>query len=845
MSKFYTNVNMFGNKLLVRGHDSGKRYQKAVKYKPTHYIISDTAGVKTNFKTLDNKKVSKIQFESIKEAKKFIDDYKDVSNFNIYGLEKYAYTYIFENFEENFDYHLDQINIGTIDIETDSSSGFPEADDADKQIISIALRKKDQTFVLGYFPYISKNKNVIYIQCKNEEELLLKFLEIWTYLDLDIITGWHIVAYDIPYIVNRIRRILGEDYVKKLSPWGMVHAIVTRDDRGNEINSYRIIGIENLDYELAYKKFTYVKQESYALDFIGFVELGEKKVDYHSVGYETLNQLYTQNFELFIDYNIQDVDLVYKLNEKLGLIEQIITLAYMARVNFTDAFTSVLIWDVIIHNYLMNDKTVIITNTKREKKLQKIMGAYVKSPLVGSHDWVVSFDLNSLYPHLIMQYNISPETIDHYDYTFKDTFSVEDLIEKAHLNNATVINNFNKNLTVTPNGVYFKKNTRGFLPKLMELLYTNRDSIKKKMIALKKENQLEPSKEKQNEISKSNNMQMALKILLNSAYGALTNEWFRYFSINLGEAITYSGQLSIKWIAEYMNKYLNNILKTDNVDYIIASDTDSLYVQFGPFVEKFKLNNLEPIEISRKIDLACKEKIEPYMNKVYQDLASLMNAYDQKMFMKRENIASRGIWLAKKKYILNVWNEEGVEYSKPKLKLTGVEAIRSSTPYYLRENIKKCIGIIMNENNDALITFIDDFREHYKTLQFAQIASPSSVNNMVKYTNKSTGLYEPKTPIYVRGSILYNFMLNKTNTQNKYHKIKDGDKVKWAYLKVPNPIHENVIASPGALPEEFKLQNYVDYDLMFENTFINPIKHITKVINWDVEKTNNLMDFFQ
>lgn len=843
MSKFYTNVIQYGNKILVRGHYSGKRFEQSVKYKPKHFVLSKNNN-KTKYLSLDEKPVSDISFDSIKEAKEFVEKYKEVSNFPIYGFNRYAYTYIYENYKENFDYHMNQINIGTLDIETDSSSGFPNIKVADKEITAITIRKNNITIVLGSGEYKPHKENIKYIKCKNEEELLSKFIEIWKFFDLDIITGWNIETFDIPYLINRINRILSEDDSKRLSPWGIIRD-ATYYRAGREMICYDIFGISVIDYLNAYQKFTFVKHESYKLDYIGFVELNERKVDYRNLGYESLHDLYTRNFQLFIEYNIQDVDLVYKLNEKLGLLEQIISIAYMARVNYDDAFTSVLIWDVIIHNYLLTKNIVIPTNVEKEKKTHQIAGAYVKPPIVGMHEWVVSFDLNSLYPSLIMQYNISPETICEFYQGLKNEYgyNIEKLINKEHLNDPLITKIFNENKTFTPNGATFRKDKKGFLPNLMELMYNDRDKYKKSMLEYKKQNNEKPSEDLRNLISKSNNMQMALKILLNSAYGALTNEWFRYYNNNLGEAITYGGQLSIKWIMFYMNEYLNKVLNTKNKDYVIASHTDSLYVNFGPLVKKLNITNKSHLEITRILDTICKDKIVPYIDKCYDELSQLMNAYDQKMKMKRENIASKGIWLAKNKYILNVWNEEGVEYNKPKLKLTGVEAIKSSTPYSCRENIKQAISIIMNENNDKLIEFIENFKEKYKTFSFEEMSFPRGVNGINDYYDP-VKIYQKGTPIHVRGSLLFNNLIQKHNLLNKYQPIMNGDKIKFSYLLLPNPIKENVISSPNELPKEFNLNKYLDYNLMFEKSFIKPIKQITDVIYWKLEKTNDLKDFF-
>jgi len=390
----------------------------------------------------------------------------------------------------------------------------------------------------------------------------------------------------------------------------------------------------------------------------------------------------------------------------------------------------------------------------------------------------------------------------------------------------------------------YRKDVRGFLPELMEKMYNDRVIFKKKMLVAKQQYQKTKTKELEKEISRCNNIQMAKKISLNSAYGAIGNQYFRYYKLANAEAITMSGQVSIRWIECKMNSYLNKILKTNDVDYVIASDTDSIYLNMGPFVETvYKGREKTTEEIVRFLDKVCAMEFEKYIESSYQELADYVNAYDQKMQMKRENIADRGIWTAKKRYILNVWDSEGVRYDEPKLKIMGLEAVKSSTPAPCRQKIKDALKIVMTKTENEMISFIDNFRKEFNQLPPEEISFPRSINDIDKHKSSST-LYSKGTPIHARGAILYNHLIKEKKLDKKYAKIQNGEKIKFCYLKLPNPIRENVISYIQEFPKEFELDKYIDYDLQFSKAFLDPMKVILDSIGWRTEKTVTLDSFF-
>lgn len=842
MTRFYTNVSLNRDDILLRGYENGERVQVRIPYKPTLYEHSkDGSG---EYRNIRGAKCFAIKFDSISEARKHLKQFENVSGKTIYGLSNFVYTFINEHYKY-IDYDPKMISKVNIDIEVAADQGFPDIQTADKEITAITLKKDDIYIVLGCGEFKTDNEKVKYIRCADESELLLKFLDVWRSKSVspDLITGWNVEMFDIPYIVNRISRVLGTHMAKKLSPWELLEERKI-EIAGKDYQAYVPVGISTLDYLQLYRKFSFTMQESYRLDHICNIELGERKMDYSE--YDSLFDLYKKDYQKFIEYNIRDVDLVDRLDDKLKFIEQVFAIAYDGRVNYQDAFTSVRMWDIIIHNYLLSQKIVVPQNKKGEKERQ-IIGAYVKDPQVGMHKWVVSFDLNSLYPHLIMQYNISPETYKGQISTLGGDEGVDKILN-GYLNEPSIRNQLMvQNLTCAASGCMFDKDFQGFLPKLMQMMYDDRVIYKKKMIEAKRAQEANPCYENEKAIAQNHNMQLAKKIQLNSAYGALSNEYFRWFDPKLAESITLSGQLSIKWIEREMNKYLNNLFKTKDVDYVLACDTDSMYITLDNLVRQCLGENYETTDAVKFLDRACKDRIEPFIDACYQQLSEYVNAYAQKMKMKREAIANKGIWTAKKRYILNVWNNEDVQYTEPKLKMMGIEAVRSSTPQACRNNIKKCINVIMNETEDDTISFIQKFKKEFETLPFEDVAFPRGCKDLSKYSDPNM-IYkkgsEGATPIHVRGALLYNWFIKQKKLDQRYQKIQDGDKIKFCYMKLPNPLRENVFACPNTLPRQLGLDQYIDYDLQFEKSFVEPIKTILDCIGWRVEKKASLDDFF-
>ena len=817
---------------MVCGYLDGKRYLDKANYKPYLFLPSEEP---TGFKTLDGKWARKKEFKTIWEAKQFAWDYQKVDNFTFYGMTQFAYPFIRDKFA-NCQYDHNLIKTVIMDIEVSTENGMPDLEKADKEITAITLMYKDITFAFGYGDFNPSDPVVKYFKCTDEEDLLKKFLTVWT-SDLfrpDVVTGWNTNMFDIPYIINRIIQMFGETEAHRLSPWGVLTPR-QYEFRGRLVNVFTIQGISSLDYFEMYRKFILTPRDSYSLNNIAFEELGERKTDYSE--YESLNGLYKNNHQLFMEYNIRDCQLVQKLDNKLKLLELVYIFAYDSGVNFEDTLTAVRLWDVAIHNKLLDDHIVI--PQRKETLRGRPVGAFVKIPEPKAHDWVVSFDLASLYPSLIMAYNISPDT---FKGMVKISKSHDEKVDDWLVGMPENIDTYLKEhqLSMAANGAMFSKEKQGFLSVLMEELFEKRKVYKKKMIDAKKEYERTKDENLKNDIAKYHNLQMTAKVKLNSAYGALANEGFRFYDIRLAEAITLSGQLTIKFAMQEVNNYLNEYLGTKNFDYIITSDTDSLYVNMGPLVKTWGM--ADPKEIVARLDKFCAQEMQDMLDKTYTELSNRMHCHKQALFMKRESICEKGIFLSKKHYVLKVWDNEGVSYDPPELKMTGIEAVRSSTPISVRKAIKETFDIIMNGTEADVQKYIKEFRERFDELPFEEIAKSSTLNGLQKYSD-TVRMYKSGCPMHVRGAIIYNKILKQAGLTGKFNPIFEKDKLKFCYLVMPNPTMQDVISVPAVLPKPLGLHKYLDRETQFNKTYLEPMKKVLEVVGWEHRKRNKMSQF--
>jgi len=831
---FYTHAFRHGKVIKYTGYENGDKVSYTIPFRPSLYV---TTKKEAKWHALNGTPVEPIHFGSMSEATEFMKQYKDVPNFDIYGNTNYVAQYINEEFPGNIEWDRSLINVTSLDIECKFGEGFPDPALADQEVTAITTKNNidDVYYTFGCGDYdkeksIMQTHEVRYIKCGNERELLHKFLYHMAKTSPDVLTGWNIEFFDIPYLINRIAKIIGGNKEKMLSPWRMIDKREVQQPFSNNMRvKYDIKGITCLDYLAIFKKFafTYGPQESYKLDNIANVVLGEKKLDFGEAS--DLNELHDTDYQKFIDYNIKDVELIDRMEDKLGLITLCLTMAYKGGVNYDSVLGTVAIWDSLIYRDLHSRNITIPQNEESTKGAYP--GGYVKEPHVGMHDWVCSFDLNSLYPSIIMQYNMSPETI-----LLDDELGVN--VESV-LNSK--VKNTHPNTALAVNGTRFDTSKPGVLPQIIQEIYNERVKFKQKQIKAEQELELSGNKSEQYNLEKrigiAKNQQLALKILLNSLYGAMGNKWFRYFDMRIAEGITLTGQATIKWAEQHLNNYLNKTLKTDK-DYVVAIDTDSVYVTLDEFVKRFKPEN--PVNF---LDKLCSTALENTLKDSFNELYINLGGIENKMVMGREVIADRGIWTAKKRYILNVHDNEGVRYASPKLKIMGIEAIKSSTPAICRQALKDMFKRIIETDEETVQADIQNFKNIFSQASAEEVSFPRSVQNIRKWTDKET-IYKKGTPIHVRGALMHNHLIDDQKLQKKVEKIHGGDKVKFTYLRKPNPTKENVIAFVDYLPRQFKLEDHIDYNLQFEKTFLSAIEPVLTAVGWESERSITLESFF-
>jgi DNA polymerase elongation subunit (family B) len=831
-NKWYTSVKQIGNNIYVRGYDNGEHYKDKVEYYPTFFVRSKTP---TEYKTLHNQYVAPVNPGTIKESRQWLEQYREVEGFDVYGNENSIYQYISDAYPAEIEFDINKIKLVTIDIETTADNGV-DVESANEQIVLITLQhystKKTLTWGINPFPF--KVENNTYFECKDEADLLRKFLDYWESDYPEVVTGYNVRTFDIPYIVKRCQKVLGESEAKRLSIWKAIREKRITTSNGKEDLTYDLYGIATLDFLELYKKYSFKNPENYRLDTVAENELGEKKLDHTE--YDTFNEFQQKNWELFTKYNIQDVNLVDKLESKLKLIEMAMALAYQSKTNYEDVFHQVTMWDAIIYNYLKK-RNIVIPRKRISDKDHKFEGAYVKEPIPSKYGYTVSLDATSLYPHIIMGVNISPETIVNEHFSGIDVDSILD--QKVDTSKYP-------NYSIAPNGAMYRKDVKGFLPEIIEEMFEKRKQFKQLMLAAQQENEINPSEDLKKKIAGYRVKEQGLKACLNSAYGASGSPYFRFYDLRNAEAVTSWGRLAIRWASDKLNDYLNNALQTTDVDYVTYIDTDSLFLNVQPLVDKlFEGKDPKKEQVVNFLDKLFATKVQNYLNRVYDELAEYMHSYSQKLHMKREKIADSFVILAKKKYFINVWDNESVRYHAPKLAITGLEAIKSSTPKFCKIKIKEAFNLFVNGTEQELVNFIEQTKKEFYALPPEDVSFPRGISDLIKYQDhKNIYKKDVSVPMNARASLLYNHHVNKKGLTNKYPLIRNGDKIKYCYLKLPNPIKENVIGFVQRFPKELGLDKYVDYGVQFDKTFLQPLRPILDIIGWSEKETNTLDNFF-
>ena len=863
MTKFYTNFMMKSNgNVAVRGYDNGSQFFEEYPCSPSLFVV-DHGSVQSKYKSIEGQPLREKKFDNPHQAREFIKTYEGVESYPIFGFPSFEYMEISKRFPTS-DYDPQAVRIFTIDIEVDTSvevggvlksGGFPDPQVAKFPVnaISVVYGETCYAFGVGEFDPSSLTEDygmtVVFYGFESEHELLCSFVEFWSTHCPDIVTGWNIEGFDIPYLVNRIGQVIGETSVRQLSPYGVVRSRTFTGKFGKEEVSYNISGIAILDYLQLYLKHTFVTRSSYKLDNIAFVELGERKIDYEG----NLFTLYRENPQLFFEYNCKDSILVNRLEKKIGLISLVMSISYFAKINYQDTFSPVKTWDVIISNRLY-DEGIVVPNSIPRRTASQYEGAYVKEPKPGRFGWGFSVDKNSMYPLNIRSFNIGPDT---YVRTSDLTPELINLRQRVIVSgvdslvsreiDTSILKKYNYSMTA--NGEFYRRDFEGILSRLVKELYEGRTADKK--ASLKAKAEYESLKDDMNVdrgtlralmsiVNLKGTSEKAKKVLLNSLYGALANEYFRFYRTKDAEAITISGQLGIKYLGKRISDYICSVTK-EQEDKCIYSDTDSCYFDIQSLVDKVS----DKVPSSKMVDFLdefIEKKIQPEINKTLDDLCEYLNAYQNAMGAKREAIFSSAIWTGKKRYALHVWDLEGVRYHEPKVKVTGIETQKSSTPEPVRDALMDSLGILLSGTELELREYVSEFREKFSDIPIEDIAFPRSVNGIEKYQTES-GAPGKGCPIHVKAAITFNNFVAK-RYPDLHQPISSGDKLKYIHLKEPNPFGSPVFGFSDNPPREVDIRPYVDFDMQFEKSFLSPLEILVKSVAWSLEDKSSLDDFF-
>lgn len=841
MTSFYTNVRRVGNSILVRGYENSVPFDRKIEYQP-HLFVPLKDGGESEYHVFKTKTpVRKKDFESISAFDDFVETYKDVPNFQMFGCSNIIRQFLTSYFPGEIKWSFDLAKVWFFDIETCANHGFPEASVADQEMLLITMIEKTEQkmYVWTRRPISPDNeifktfKSVEVRLFENEREFLIDFSMFMRTTRIDILTGWNSESFDIPYIVNRIKRVLGDNFVKLLSPWKIVKSRVVKPDNFDPYETYDIGGITHLDALDLYKKFNPGSQESFALDNIAYVELGKRKV---AIPVETFKESYQpEHWEQFVLYCCIDTYLVYEIDYKMQHTSLAMQLGFMAKCPFIDVISAMRLWESIIYNYF-HERNIVEEFLKPRNHKEKIVGAYVLEPVPGKYGTTFSIDAAQLYPSMMMQHNISPETL----LRMIDGVSIDRIMA------GEISDEFDPETEcLSANGLVTTKSFRGFIPELVDMMGNLRKSAKKEMLRINQQiEDLKALNSDSTEIAILDNMakgldvkQKGLKVASNSLYGATALPYFRYYDPRLAEAITSTGQVMLKTCMNVINTTLNKIAKTSGIDYVLAADTDSNYVLIEPILNMLlKSKNLEKTaeNIVDVVEAFVQKGIQPLLDKKFDVLLSKLGAYEKQIFFKLENIGTSILITGKKRYAFDILYSEGVRYKEPKIKVTGLEIVRSTTPKMVRGYLKEALTICMRGTESEVQSYISGIKSKFRTHEYQDISFSSSGNGLSTYSSNSS-IYAKGTPIHVRGALLHNHHLNRLGLKEKYSLINEGEKLKFVALKLPNPIMENVISFIGKIPIEMDLVKYVDKDIQYQKAFLKPITGILDVIGWEPE----------
>ena len=826
---FYTSIVYSSNNLYIKGYkENGESLVGKKEFKPFLF----TRG-KGEYKGFNGEPLQKKTFKNYFELKEFVkerDCYGMGISSNSVNRNDLIYSYICDAFPEEITYNQDYICVLNYDIETSSREGFPNYDNPVEEIYSISCsvtRFGERKYYVFGTKNCTSEKIKNFNHYDNEEAMLKAFCYFVKEQNVDAITGWNSFRFDMPYLCSRITYKYNENWLKKFSPFDMMpkrveKKVFNRKTRQEEeFIIYDIPGVNDLDMMRLYGKFnTY--NGSLSLNNIANKELGEKKTDHSE--YKGLDDLYENNYNLFLEYNLHDVELVDGIADKLKYIDLACSVAYLSKTFFEDSLGTIKTWDNLIYDYLLNKKNIIIPKMKVNDKDRQNRGGRVKDSFLGMSKNVVTTDATSLYPTIMMSLNISPET-----YVKKIDCDENKLLEHKYDLNYLKEGNF----ALASNGCIFDREKQGVIPYLVEHIFDQRVLYKNLM---KKEKE-KREKGDPNLVSKYDVFQYAFKILINSIYGAFSSQHFRYFDLDLAEAITVSGQNIIRVSDKVINNYLNTYLgNSSEKEYVVMSDTDSCAISLNDVVEKEN-----PEDVCQFLIDFYDGKIAPEIEKSFVEFSDYCNFYQNKISFKREKVIDKMLITSKKRYGMTVLDNEGYRYDTPEMVVKGLEIVRSDTPPAAKEKLELALKIILTKTEKELQEFVSEFKNEYHRLPLEDIAFPSGVNGLEKYGNRTIGFIKG-TPAEVKAALVHNDFVVSKGLEKEIELIKSGDKIKSLILTLPNPLFNDRFAVKYSFEKEFGIDKYIDYHTMFEKSFIKPLNTLIGVIGWSYEKSRGFAD---
>lgn len=859
----YTDVFQYKNKLLVRNIEGLKK----ISFRPSLFIPTKN---ETEYTNMFGKNLRQVHFDKISDMRDYRKQYQDIQD--IHGNYSAVTQYLHSTYRSDIEYDLTKVIIYSIDIETTTEKGFPNPELPEEEInvitmtdvvtdkaITLTTLDADLNQIKKKYPFAKV------MVMENEVELIKKFIFLFSRRYPHILTSYNGEGFDIPYLTNRALGIVPEAYFKRLSPWGLVRASEILDPMTKEKKvNYEWIGIQLIDYLPLYKKFSQASPEDYKLDTVANHELGENKVENP---YDTFQEFYEKSPTLFVEYNIKDALLINRLDRKRKLLAQIVDTAYYAKVNYIDVFKPMRVWDSLIHDYLYQ-QNVIVHNPPKKKLEKKIIGAAVKEPIPGIYDWTVSFDAKALYPSIARSLNMSPETVVNTESIFEDALcGIERLLGGYDETDDLKKNNY----SLSANGFYFRRDKMGLFPTMFSRIGKRRDDAKNRMLELDAFIQANPDKatdEMRNEKETMNSKQGSSKILNNSGYGVMAAEHFRFFDTRISEGITATGQFVIKTAEQFLNKRLNEYFKTEGIDYVLYSDTDSLFVKFGGVLSDKVKKEKSSQEITNFLDKFAKTYLADVLEEAMNDIGTRLNVFENHLYFKREMINQNHLMYKKKKYACALIDSEGVRYQNPEIKVKGIEIVRRTTPMVVRKYLKTSVNKMLIEGYDSFLEYFEEIRDSWHDHDYKDILLGIGNNGMDVYSTtddkgedgieeekeNESGLdmlekyqddgkvYKKGTPYHIKASLIYNHKIKELGLDKKYPLIQNRDKVKIAFLKMPNKLMVDTIAFPDKLPVEFEVESMIDYERHFEKTYLSTIKRLSDAIGWKLERSYSLFD---